>query len=108
MTNSLPKDILAKCQFVLCGFDTNGMYREKDAQTGQIRERPIMPQETVWYRYEKVLTDNYKLVSQPYSSFCIDLSQIWIIHIMIKKCIEDAGLNLLTNMLHIIIILTYY
>lgn len=69
LTNSLPKDILAKCQFVLCGFDTNGMYREKDAQTGQIRERPIMPQETVWYGYEKVLTDNYKLVSQPYSSF---------------------------------------
>lgn len=69
LTNSLPKDILSKCQFVLCGFDTNGMYRERDAKTGEVRERPIMPQETVWYRYEKVLTDNYKLVSQPYASF---------------------------------------
>lgn len=69
LTNSLPKDVLNKCQFVLCGFDTNGMYRERDAKTGEVRERPIMPQETVWYRYEKVLTDNYKLVSQPYASF---------------------------------------
>lgn len=69
LTNSLDKETLSKCQFVLCGFDTNGAYREKDAKSGEIRERSIMPQETVWYRYEKVLTDNYKLLSKPYVSF---------------------------------------
>lgn len=69
LTNSLPKEILNKCQFVLCGFDTTGKYRERDEKTGEIKERPITPQETVWYRYEKVLTDNYKLTSKPYTDF---------------------------------------
>lgn len=69
LTNSLKPEILNKCQFVLCGFDTSGTYREKDEATGQIKERPVLPQETSWYKYEKIITDNYKLVSKPYAEF---------------------------------------
>lgn len=69
LTNSLPQDVREKCQFVLCGFDTTGKFRERDNKTGEIRERPILAQETVWYRYEKIITDNYKIVSPNYASF---------------------------------------
>lgn len=71
MTASLPKDVFEKCQFVLCGFDTNGTMRERNPKTGEIKSRPILPTETVWYKYEKILTDNYKLVSNEYKSFLL-------------------------------------
>lgn len=71
LTASLPKDVFDKSQFVLCGFDTNGTYQERDEKTGKIISRPIMPQETVWYKYEKILTDNYKLVSDEYKNFLL-------------------------------------
>ena len=69
LTNMLPKDVLNKSQFVLCGFDLNGTITEKDIKTGQIISRPIKPKESVWYRYEKVLTDDYRLVSEDYKNF---------------------------------------
>lgn len=69
LTNMLSKDVLNKCQFVLCGFDLNGTITEKDAKTGQIISRPIKPQESVWYKYEKILTDDYKLVSNDFKNF---------------------------------------
>lgn len=71
MTSSLPKDVLNKAQFVLCGFDTNGSYKERDPKTGNITSRPILATETVWYKYEKILTDNYKLVSNQYKDFLL-------------------------------------
>ena len=36
-----------KVQFVLCGFDTNGNISEINQETGQMRQRPIEPKETV-------------------------------------------------------------
>lgn len=71
LTNSLSKDVLDKCQFVLCGFDLNGSIKERNPQTGEIYSRPITPTESVWFRYEMILTDNYKLVSQEYRNFLL-------------------------------------
>lgn len=71
LTNSLSKEVLDKSQFVLCGFDLNGNVKERNPQTGEIYTRPITPTESVWFRYEMILTDNYKLVSPEYRNFLL-------------------------------------
>ena len=67
--NKLPKDILDKIEFVLCGFDLRGVMRMIDNVTGEVKTRPIEPKESVWYRYEKMITDNYRIVSPQYKEF---------------------------------------
>lgn len=56
LQNTLSK----KTQIVLCGFDTRGVIIETDPQTGEKRERKMLPQETTWFIYELFLTDNYR------------------------------------------------
>lgn len=60
---------LDKVQIVLCGFDTRGTVTLLNPQTGEQQQRPLAPMETVWYRYEKQLTDNYKIVSPQHKQF---------------------------------------
>lgn len=69
VVNKLSKDTLDKIRIVLCGFDTNGTMRTINKETGEITSRPIQPLETVWYRYEQCLTDNYKICSPHYKAF---------------------------------------
>jgi glycosyltransferase involved in cell wall biosynthesis len=47
----------------LCGFDTRGTVTEINRQTGEQKQRPIKPEETVWARYEEIFTNNYKFIS---------------------------------------------
>jgi len=63
-THNLFKD---KVQFVLCGFDLRGNVMEMD-EKGNRRNRPIKPHETVWFKYEKFFTDDYKVLSEEYKS----------------------------------------
>lgn len=51
-----------KIQMVLCGFDLRGKKIYIDPETGEQKERQIEPKETVWYKYEKLFTDDYKLL----------------------------------------------
>jgi hypothetical protein len=67
--NKLPKETIDKMQIVLCGFDTRGIIRGVDPKTGKETERTMQPMETVWYRYEKMLTDDYKYVDEKYKKF---------------------------------------
>lgn len=60
---------LDKVQFVLCGFDLRGTIKIINKETNEVQERPIKPTESVWYRYEKMLTDNYRIVSKEYQDF---------------------------------------
>lgn len=62
-TAQLSKETLDKMQFVLCGFDTNGTRTIYHQDTGRVERRPILPEETVWYEYEKIITNDYKIVS---------------------------------------------
>ncbi len=62
-------------QFVLCGFDLRGNVTEVNPQTGQQRVRPIQPMETVWYRYEKLFTDNYKYVDEDYKKYLLTFTE---------------------------------
>ena len=63
--------LLDKIQFVLCGYDLRGMMTTIDKETGQQKQRPIKPEESVWYKYEKIFTDDYKLVSDEYKNFLL-------------------------------------
>ena len=58
-----------KLQYVLCGFDTRGTVTEINKQTGEQKQRPIRPEETVWVNYEKIFTNNYNVVSPEYKKF---------------------------------------
>lgn len=58
-----------KVQFVLCGFDTRGNITEINKETGETRQRPIEPKETVWYKYEQIFTDNYKMIDSDYLTY---------------------------------------
>jgi glycosyltransferase involved in cell wall biosynthesis len=57
-----------KVQYVLCGFDTRGSVTEINSQTGQHTKRNILPAETVWAQYEKIFTQNYKIISEGYKN----------------------------------------
>lgn len=67
----LSKDILDKVCFVLCGFDTRGHVKTLQ-KNGEIIQRPIQPKETVWYEYEKILTNDYKNISPTYKNFLMN------------------------------------
>lgn len=69
MIAQLPQDIIDQIQIVLCGFDTNGTRTIYHKDTGRIERRPILPEETVWYEYEKILTNDYKIVSKEHKDF---------------------------------------
>lgn len=60
--------LLDKVQFVLCGFDLRGQQTVVDKKTGEQTTRPIEPMESTWYRYEKVITDNYTTISPAYKA----------------------------------------
>ena len=69
VVNALPKEILEKIQIVLCGFDIRGTITMMN-QDGSINsQRPIKPEESVWYTYEKIVTDNYKICTPEYHDF---------------------------------------
>lgn len=67
--NKLPQSVLDKVQFVLCGFDLRGKMKIINRDNGNVTERDLKPMETVWYRYEKQMTDNYNIVSEDYKKF---------------------------------------
>lgn len=69
VTSRLDADILNKIQFVLCGYDLRGTVNMVDQNGRMVGSRPIKPEESVWYTYEKILTDNYRFISPQYSDF---------------------------------------
>jgi len=68
-------DINDKVQYVLCGFDTRGTMTEINQQTGEQKQRPIKPDETVWAQYEEIFTDNYKIVDENYKKYLMEFKE---------------------------------
>ena len=64
-----------KVQYVLCGFDTRGTVTEINSQTGEHVKRNIKPDETVWAQYEKIFTQDYKIVSDDYKKHLLLYNQ---------------------------------
>ena len=79
MVDKLPNDILDKIQIVLCGFDTRGTISKIDKETGEITNRNIKPQESVWCYYEQIVTNNYKIISPEYKEFLFNYipNSVW-------------------------------
>ena len=69
VVNKLPKEVKDKICFVLCGFDLRGTMRTINHETGEVTTRSMQPKETVWYRYEMCITDNYRICSPDYQKF---------------------------------------
>lgn len=61
-----------KVQFVLCGFDTRGSIYQYDKVAKKSVERPIKPEETVWFKYEKLFTGNYSVIDEDYKKFLME------------------------------------
>lgn len=70
MANRLPKDILDKVQFTLCGYDLRGTMTERHPD-GRLVTRPIRPTESVWFTFERNVTDEYRIVSPQYKDFLL-------------------------------------
>jgi len=72
------KPEMDRIQFVLCGFDLNGTIPYFDKEDGQVKQRPIQPKESVWYRYEKILTDNYsdKILPKEYTEYLMEFNSL--------------------------------
>jgi glycosyltransferase involved in cell wall biosynthesis len=64
-----------KVQYVLCGFDTRGTITEINAQTKEQTKRNILPSETVWAEYEKIFTQNFKIISENYKNHLLKYTQ---------------------------------
>lgn len=71
MIKQLPKDIIDKVQFVLCGFDTRGNRTIYYNDTKETVTREIEPQESVWCEYEKIITNNYQIVKEEHKNFLL-------------------------------------
>ena len=66
--------LMDKVQFVLCGFDIRGTHTVIDNVTKEQKTRPITPMESVWFKYEKIFTDDYKTISPEYKDFLMKFS----------------------------------
>ena len=65
-----------KTQFVLCGFDLRGTITEINKETKEQKTRPIKPEETVWFKYEKIFTNNYSVLDKDYIAFLKTFKEI--------------------------------
>jgi hypothetical protein len=64
-----------KVQTYLCGFDIRGSVTEINSETKEQTKRDIKPEETVWYKYENIFTDNGKLISPEYQEFLLKFKE---------------------------------
>jgi glycosyltransferase involved in cell wall biosynthesis len=58
-----------KLQYYVCGFDIRGTVTEINQQSGERTQRPIKPEETVWVQYEKIFTDDYRIITPKYKEY---------------------------------------
>ena len=56
-------------QMYVCGFDIRGTVTEINPQTGEQKQRPIKPQETVWKKYEEIFTNKYKTLTEDHYNY---------------------------------------
>lgn len=63
-----------KVQLVLCGFDLRGTMTITNPD-GTSYKRPIKPHESVWCKYEHILTDGYKGLSDEHKKFLFQFRQ---------------------------------
>jgi glycosyltransferase involved in cell wall biosynthesis len=68
-------EINNQLQYVLCGFDTRGSITEINKETGEQKQRPIKPHETVWANYEQIFTNNYNIIDEKYKNYLFKFTE---------------------------------
>jgi len=60
-----------KYQMVMCGYDVRGYMTEIGPDGQHVNTRKILPQETVWNKFEEIFTDNYNhyIISDNYKKY---------------------------------------
>lgn len=66
--------VLDKVQFVLCGFHLESYTTKENEVTGEKDKVKRKPEETVFYQYEKILTQAYTSVSPEYKKHLTDFT----------------------------------
>jgi glycosyltransferase involved in cell wall biosynthesis len=74
-TDALGQELRNKSQLFLCGFDTRGTMTEINAETGEQKQRAILPNETVWARYEEIFTKKYEFTTPEYKDYLLKFRQ---------------------------------
>ena len=64
-----------KYSLYLCGFDVRGTVTEINKETGEQKQRPITPEETVWARYEEIFTDHYRMITPEQKEFLMKFKE---------------------------------
>ena len=57
------EELRDKTQIVMCGFDIRGDVTQMNADGTQTK-RPIQPHETIWLQFERIFTNDYRLLQQ--------------------------------------------
>lgn len=63
-------------QIILCGYDIRGIVTEINKVTGEQKSRYITPEESIYLKYEKILTNNYQNLSKDYIQFLNEYKDI--------------------------------
>ena len=74
-TISKLKPLKDKFTMSLCGFDIRGTVTEINQQTGEQKQRDILPEETVWARYEEIFTNKYDMVDPKHKEFLMKFKE---------------------------------
>ena len=64
-----------KLQFVVCGFDIRGSVTMINQETGEQTNRKITPKESVWFKYEKIFTNDYDIVDEKYKKYLMEFNE---------------------------------
>ena len=80
-----------KYQIVMCGYDTRGHVTMVDEFNNAQQTRKILPHETIWNKFEEILTDNYNenLISPEYKK--------WLLRYKNEEYPASIGENLLSE-----------
>ena len=73
--SKLNSDDRKDLQIFLCGFDTRGSVTEINKETGEQKQRPIRPEETVWNKYEQIMTTNRIGLSEDYINYLLKFKE---------------------------------
>lgn len=68
LVERLPKDVLDECEFHLCGFDTESyqIIKKPNGKDVVIKDNP---KDIIWTKYEKILTNDYRICSARYIKY---------------------------------------
>lgn len=84
---------LKDVQLVLAGFDTRGNIQHYYERTGKTVLTPIQPEQSVWVKYEKLFTNNYKKLSKEQVEDMLKYSQAFNINYYSYRRIWTKDIN---------------